>query len=350
MIIGIPRTLHYYNFYPLWKTFLSRLGHTVLVSEQTNRVTIERGMVIVPEDKCLPYKAALGHAASLEGKCDILFVPAVANPAKECYYCPSMIYFPDVVRLQYSRNMQLMTEDLDHACDKAMFRSYVRVGYKLGAHSGAIERAFREGIKVHADFVKLARQGVPVDDLCEYIEHSENYDAIPRSATSAGGMDVTLLLLGHNYFLHDRFLTFDLIHKLNRMGIKVVTSATVDDLSELKDEHEMIGSVKWFYSKQTLQAVHQIAGRQCTDGIISVIFFNCTTGAANTKFIEHINARLQAVPLMNLLLDEHTSETGTLTRLEAFVETVKNVKKDRTTNESNVSAFYQPNHAVERAV
>ncbi|MHA1830764.1 MAG: acyl-CoA dehydratase activase-related protein, partial [Candidatus Helarchaeota archaeon] len=41
--IGIPRSLLYYKYFPLWKTFLEELGVEIVLSDRTNSKIIDIG-------------------------------------------------------------------------------------------------------------------------------------------------------------------------------------------------------------------------------------------------------------------------------------------------------------------
>ena len=79
MKIGIPRALLFYHFYPLWKTFFENLGFQVILSPETNKKILERGIDLAVDDACLPVKLYHGHVAELIGNVDILFVPRIIS-------------------------------------------------------------------------------------------------------------------------------------------------------------------------------------------------------------------------------------------------------------------------------
>ncbi|MHA1717395.1 MAG: acyl-CoA dehydratase activase-related protein, partial [Promethearchaeota archaeon] len=54
--VGIPRSLLYFKFYPLWKTFLEELGAEIIVSPKTNKKIVERGVELGFNELCLPIK------------------------------------------------------------------------------------------------------------------------------------------------------------------------------------------------------------------------------------------------------------------------------------------------------
>ena len=41
--VGIPHSLFYFYYYPLWKTFFEELGAQVIKSHPTSRLTVDQG-------------------------------------------------------------------------------------------------------------------------------------------------------------------------------------------------------------------------------------------------------------------------------------------------------------------
>ncbi|MBN2538374.1 hypothetical protein JXB37_08880, partial [candidate division WOR-3 bacterium] len=99
--IGVCRALHAYDYLPLWQTFLEQLGMRVEVSGKTDREMIEAGARVAPAELCLPAKVFLGHALSLRGRVEALFVPRMVCWKQErdlSYGCPKAIALPDLCR------------------------------------------------------------------------------------------------------------------------------------------------------------------------------------------------------------------------------------------------------------
>ncbi len=42
--VGIPRALFFYQYYPLWKTFLEELGAEIIVSGKTTKKILDDGV------------------------------------------------------------------------------------------------------------------------------------------------------------------------------------------------------------------------------------------------------------------------------------------------------------------
>ena len=104
--IGIPRVLNMYEDYPFWFTFLTRLGFRVIVSENSNRKTYEKGMESMPsESVCYPAKLSHGHIISLlKQGIKTIFYPCIPYSRKEYekadnhYNCPIVISYSEVLK------------------------------------------------------------------------------------------------------------------------------------------------------------------------------------------------------------------------------------------------------------
>ena len=60
--IGLPRVLNMYEDYPLWFTFFTELGFSVVLSPASSRKIYEMGIESIPsESECYPAKLAHGH-------------------------------------------------------------------------------------------------------------------------------------------------------------------------------------------------------------------------------------------------------------------------------------------------
>jgi len=82
MKVGIPRGLLFNDFSPLFIPFFKYLGIKTIISDETNRKIINRGLEIVPAEYCFPTKVAYGHVDNLLKKLkkdDFIFIPHIAN-------------------------------------------------------------------------------------------------------------------------------------------------------------------------------------------------------------------------------------------------------------------------------
>ena len=75
-IVGIPRAMSYYNYYPFYFGFFSELGVKIVLSNPTTKKTISDGAGLVVTETCLPIKVYVGHVIDLiEKGIKNIFVP-----------------------------------------------------------------------------------------------------------------------------------------------------------------------------------------------------------------------------------------------------------------------------------
>lgn len=96
--IGILRILNMYENYPFWHTFLTSLGFSVVLSEESTRETYERGIEsIVSETACYPAKISHGHLEGLlEKGVKKIFHPSVFYEEREYQKADNSINCPVV--------------------------------------------------------------------------------------------------------------------------------------------------------------------------------------------------------------------------------------------------------------
>lgn len=105
--LGIPRVLNLYEHYPFWFTLFTRLGYRVEVSPPSRREVFALGLASVPSQSvCYPAKLAHGHVLALiNSGIRTIFFPCIPRETREsgeaadCYNCPVVCGYPQVVRL-----------------------------------------------------------------------------------------------------------------------------------------------------------------------------------------------------------------------------------------------------------
>ncbi|MCL2434482.1 MAG: acyl-CoA dehydratase activase-related protein, partial [Clostridia bacterium] len=109
--IGLTLGLNMYELLPFWQTFFRALGCETVVSPRSTRALYTAGQGSIPSDTvCYPAKLMHGHAAALDGKCDVIFYPCMSYNIEDglgdnCYNCPIVAYYPEVI----AANMTLQT-------------------------------------------------------------------------------------------------------------------------------------------------------------------------------------------------------------------------------------------------
>ena len=104
--IGLPRVLNMYEDYPLWFTFFTELGFSVVLSPASSRKIYEMGIESIPsESECYPAKLAHGHVEWLiRQNVDRIFYPCIPYERNEFpdannhYNCPIVTSYAENIK------------------------------------------------------------------------------------------------------------------------------------------------------------------------------------------------------------------------------------------------------------
>ena len=116
--VGIPRALMVYDYAPLLIGYLNGLGAKIVISNQTNRETIEQALEISYSDSCFPIKLLHGHINSLKNTDYIIYPSAIRTGSKEGeenqkYACPLVQASPYIVRHVLNLKEKLLIPKFD---------------------------------------------------------------------------------------------------------------------------------------------------------------------------------------------------------------------------------------------
>ncbi len=80
------------------KNFFKSLNGEILISPNTNKEILDRGISTCVDEACLPVKVFHGHVDYLKDKVDYLFIPKFISIYKMEYCCPKHLGLTDMVR------------------------------------------------------------------------------------------------------------------------------------------------------------------------------------------------------------------------------------------------------------
>jgi predicted nucleotide-binding protein (sugar kinase/HSP70/actin superfamily) len=317
--VGIPRALSYYQYFPAWEVFFEALDAEVIVSSATNKAILTAGNSRAVAETCLPVKLFFGHVISLIDDCDYMFVPAMRSLGNKAYYCSKFIGLPDMTRALVPECPPILDPEID--LNKG-HRSLDHVIYDLGHHfsrdKGKIKRAAEQAKNALLAYRKgMSNRGMtPVEFLDRM--HRDAGTPPPEPAASAG---LSVAVIGHQYVAYDDYLSHRLISRLQEMGVRVFTPEMAEQKALDRATTEVGGPPHWSFEADIVGAGEHYLHTE-VDGIISVAVFGCGPDSMMVEMVRHRAADL-GTPFLHVSLDEHTSEGGLVTRLEAFLDMVR---------------------------
>ncbi len=321
--VGIPRALSYYQYFPMWQAFFESLGAEVVISPATSRVTVEEGRRRVVADTCLPVKVFIGHVVWLVGRCDYVFIPAIRSLRAHTYNCSKFLGLPDLVRAVIPEVPPILSIDVD--INKGRPRLY-RAIYRLGSHftrnPESIRRAAVAGWQTHLRYRELLWR----ERLAPFQAMSSLASPLTQAVSSeAPRAKTTIAVIGHPYLLYDDYISHKIIGYLRRNQHAVLTPDMVSEKVLESVVVRVMGSAQWLCEDEVVGAGDYYL-KSGVDGVINLMPFGCGPDSLMADVVRR-QAAYGDTPFMNLLIDEHTSEVGIVTRLEAFLDMLGRKKR-----------------------
>jgi len=311
--IGIPMALLTWQLLPLFSRFFKALGFDIVLSGRTDKSIIRIGVESVTAQPCFPVKVAYGHILELLDKeVDYIFLPSVVSMTagfprnkynKLCPYVQSLAYqiqtsFAD----KLGRTKILTTPIRLGEGPRLVSKGFIALGKKLNISAPAVRKALKGALAAQSGFEQALREK-------------------GREILSKTGPDKKLfVLISRPYNGCDDGVNLQLPKKLADLGVEVIPMDMLDfHQAELGDEflHER---VYWAYGQKILRAAEIIK----SDPRLFAIYlsnFSCGPDSFLMTFFKDIMGKK---PCLQLELDEHSADAGVITRLEAYLESLKN--------------------------
>ena len=318
--IGIPMALVYWQLLPLFARFFKSLGFEVVLSGRTDKQVVRKGVELVTAQPCFPVKVAYGHIAELiEKKVDYIFLPSIVSmrPAgcqnKNNQLCPFVQSLPYQAQTAFAGKLG-QTEILAAVLrlgegQRLLQKSFIALGKKLNVSASAVRRAIKEGLCAQDGFELAAKE-----------KGTEYLDKIRPDQK-------LFVLISRPYNGCDEGLNLQLPKKLTELGVDVIPMDMLNLEQVQQSDESLHESMYWTYGQKILRAAEVIKD----DPRLYAIYlsnFDCGPDSFLMTFFKDIMGQK---PCLQLELDEHSADAGVITRLEAFLESLKNYQPGRDT-------------------
>ncbi|MHA1222731.1 MAG: acyl-CoA dehydratase activase-related protein, partial [Candidatus Heimdallarchaeaceae archaeon] len=298
-VIGIPKALLTHSFNPLFSTFFEELGYEVLLSEID-----EEKELLVNAPFCYPVQILHGAVRDLEKKgVDYVFLPHIHQAPKgddwfESTFCPITQASPFYVATSI-RNVKYLSPTLNfiegYSSETALIESVVKT---LNVSKKSAVKAYKKAVeaqeKVERKFLDLGNK------VLKQLEETK---------------EIGLVLVGRNYNAFPPETSQYVPKKLSTMGVTVIP---FDFL-----EKNGSGSIPWYFGNYIKLAI-DLVNKKENLFLLYISSFSCTIDS----FIQnYVRTEMKTKPYLILELDAHSADAGIQTRLEAFLEVIKNSRK-----------------------
>lgn len=326
MLVGMPRALMFYRYFPFLAAYLEGCGCEVLPSPPTNLSIMGMGTDICVDDVCVAVKVLFGHVGYLQDKVDAVLVPRLVSVEKRKYdtfTCPKLIAAPDMVRFSFPDLPALLefTVDVSRA---PWWWGCVRLGRELKAPLRVMAGAYAAAVREQRSYEGLLQRGIlPAEALTRL---GDGNGADLPSYLAEG--DVTVAVVGHPYLLGDALVNKRLVHWLEASGARVLGSTMLTE-AEVERQAGRFPPLSWSYEKELLGAAASFLDRADVDGVIYLTSFGCGPDSLVIEMVRREHDLPEDRILLELVLDEHSAESGVRTRAEAFVDMLRYQKGRR---------------------
>jgi predicted CoA-substrate-specific enzyme activase len=325
--IGIPRALMvFYQQFPFWRTFFEKLGFTVVISKESDKSLVTKSIETITAETCLPVELMHGHVIDLMEKgVDYIFLPFIVNGKQKegnktfnCN-CPWIQTYPFMVKAALRGKIdesKLLIPTLhfrffERALVKEMTEYFSE---KFGISKIEIRKAILKADTVQTSFEKrLIDCGNDV------------LNSIPENCRP-------VVLLGRPYNSTDQHLNLGLVEKLINQNVMPIPLDMLD-LSSF-NIFTNYRNMYWPNGQKVIAAAQFVAKNE---NLHAVYLSNFRCGP--DSFIWHyVTEELKGKPFLHLEVDEHSADVGMITRIEAFLESLKGAEK----NEKKDVTIFRP--------
>ncbi len=325
LTVGIPRTLYMKEYASLFYDFFSTLGVQVIL-EDNSAAKMQQGKDISCADFCSPILIMHGLVQSLMQKnVDYIFLPALVNTQRSAdkdsaeenflqkdrdnYLCYYSEYAPTLVN-------NLNTLDLKHKL----------ISPKIRFHNCPIENAAESIARSLENILSATKQSIKEAFISSYARHQERdrqWQKQGEQMLQTGQDAIKILLLGRPYVVFDSKINSGIPAKLEALGHELMHQSMLDSTHGTNAfSSDYMDRMHWHYGQQILTAA-ETAIKQKNIYPVFLTNFRCSPDSYVVTYFKEMMEKA-GKPYLIIQLDEHCSDVGYQTRLEAGVESFLN--------------------------
>jgi len=307
--IGLPRVLHFFDFYPFWRAFLDSLGYQVVLSDLSSQKIVEQSLELFSAETCFPIKLVYGHVANLiDKKVDTIFLPSLIKVTDESqetdqggYICPYVQTIGSSIKARFdfeSSGIKFVNSPVSFTSDiNELKQRFAMVKADLNLSDRELRKAVQIGLSAYEGYRQSLR------------------DEGKKALQDIKPDEKVVVLVSRPYNGFDRRLSLDLPEKARNLGLKVIPL----DFLPVSDNSANMDHMYWKYGRQILLAAKYIREHPNLFPVYVTSF-----GCGPDSFITHFfRKEMSGKPYLQLEMDEHSADAGMITRVEAFLDSLR---------------------------
>jgi predicted CoA-substrate-specific enzyme activase len=277
--VGIPRALNMYENYPFWFTFLTNIGFEVILSDESSKTLLEKGLDTLPSDSiCYPAKLVHGHIVNLiEKGVKTIFYPCVTyeqqefHDTHEHYNCPVVISYPEQIRnnidLVKEKNINYIQPFLSLENKEKLYSRLVDVFKSFGIPSALIKASLNIAWEEQLNFKRdLQRKG---EETVEFLKSTNTHG---------------IILSGRPYHL-DPEIHHGIPQVITSLGMAVLTEDSISHMGGLENPLRVVD--QWAYHARLYRAA-SFAGKCDFLDLIQLNSFGCGIDSVTTDQVQEL--------------------------------------------------------------
>jgi predicted nucleotide-binding protein (sugar kinase/HSP70/actin superfamily) len=339
------------------KGLLTDLGLEVLPPPPITKKTITLGVRHSPEFACFPLKINMGNfIESLEAGADTIVMGGGTGPCRFGYYAQvqreilrDLGYDVKMIVLEPPQGqMQELTDKLKELCHQRSWPNIMRAVHTAWRKIKALDTIHAQSLKIRPRELEKGATTRAYGEAVHLLDRAASPRVVDRAMREGQKLlaavpvnhkkDVLRIgLVGEVYMLVEPYANLHVEKVLGEMGVEVDRSIYI---SHWIKEHLVLSSLGLKGSKETKKAAspylnHFVGGhgwesvgdtvryaRKGFDGVIHILPFTCTPEIVAQSILPTVS-REQGIPVMSFSLDEQSGEAGFITRLEAFLDLLR---------------------------
>ncbi len=348
----------------IYKKLFELLGHEVVQPPRPTKRTIDLGVKYSPEFACFPYKVLLGtYIEAIETGADTIVTSGGSGPCRAGLYAEiqaktlkrlgyqvNFIVFDDIgrdpqlflknLKKLHGKNSVVKTVGAIYtaykiACSLEKLNKFVEIQRAYEIEKGSFTKAFEKITRRYDQEIFLSGDINKVEQESLYLLKSIPTLQIPEK------QKIRIGIVGEIYVVMESSINMNIAETLNHLGCEVNRSMYI---SEWVDHNIW---PKWYTAKSDAKIIREgkryfplgiggherhnigniiIYKKHGYDGVIHLMPFGCLPELVTQSIMPRVSNDYE-IPVLTLALDEQTGMANNLTRLEAFVELIRNLKK-----------------------
>ena len=242
----------------------------------------------------------------MKSKCDYILVPRMFSIQKKEQVCTNFNALYDLVNNLFG-DINIITYNIDLTEKKTQAIAFLKMGEALGFSYIKTYKAYKYAEKISI-MKRIKNEKIQEDNI--------------------SSKKIKILLAGHPYNIYDNLIGKVIIDYLKKENITIIYSDKINH-KLINDECDKLSTdIHWTHSKEVISSINYYKDK--VDGIILISSFPCGPDSLSNELVSR---KVKNIPVITLIFEDLNSEIGTITRLESFIDILKNIKEE--TNETS---------------